>query len=63
MNIRVSSACINFLLRFFYYLRDAINDLSENSEFCEGPNVSKLPQFFNNVVLNRKIPSPGFDEE
>lgn len=63
MNIRVSSSCISFLLRYFYYLRKAIDEETGDEGYCQTHNAEKVPTFFNSIILSKKIPLAGVDEE
>lgn len=63
MNVRVSSTCMNFLIRFFYYFREGLKIEHRRNLFCENENAKELPNDLNAMVMNRRIPPESIDED
>jgi hypothetical protein len=63
MNTRVSSSCINFLLRLFFYLHLGLKMETKIEDYSEKSNAMELPNYFNAVILNQRIPPPRFEED
>ena len=63
LNPRVSSSCMNFLIRVFYYMREGLKIEHRRNLYCENESPANLPNDFNSLILHRRIPPDNVEED
>jgi hypothetical protein len=56
MNKRTTSECINFLCRMIYYLKQAVCEIKNNSEYCSECTASMIPSTLNEIITGSHLP-------